>query len=171
MYAPFKYQVSDVGAIKSFPLHNERLAPNHFLRRADLYRAIKHLARRSVFKPQRIDLTEPIAQAKNDIDELVCAMNFAEPVGKIELRAEAVSIEEGKNSFPIPAVDKQIQVFEMPARVSIEFKGVPPAQKDWNGGLCETANDLAVECRHTVFRRRLWDETISVCRHHVSPKF
>ena len=92
--------VGDVRAIIAFALHNKSLAPDQFFRRTKIYFHAESLARHRMLEPAIIDSTDTITRAKNDIDELVCVIDFAEPVGEIEFRAEAPALTRVRVMYP-----------------------------------------------------------------------
>src|SRR5215470_15144834 len=116
--------MSDVGAVKSFSLHNKRLAPNYFLGRTKPYGQTEHCTGRRMSKPHGIDLTETVAGAKNNIDEFVSVIDFAEPVRKTELRRKASLVQKRKTPFQVLTVNKQVHIFEVPVHMGVELERI-----------------------------------------------
>lgn len=121
--------VGNVCAVIMLPLFNQRLFPNHLFRRAKSHGHAHNCSLNCVRKPLLIDVAEAIPRAKDDIDKILAAEDFSQPVGKREIGVISGRGQDLENTATILLEHENVEIFRRAHDTGVAFAGIGPANE------------------------------------------
>jgi len=152
--------VRDVGAVEALALHDERLGPDGFFRRAELHRNAKDFLLDGVLEPAVVDFGDAVAGVENDVNEVLAVMRFGEPMVEGDLGLEAAA-REGVKHAPYIAQHSG-EIWEI---AHFHERGFSPAQIRRLYGNCTRMiqEELASNGRSAEIKKTLFQDLTTFC--------
>jgi hypothetical protein len=147
--------VGDVGAIEALALLDERLRPDHFFDRTQMYRQIEDELARGVLEPTVVDVCHAVTRAIDDVDEVVVAVGFAEPVRERHVGVVASPLQSVQRGLEVSGFDEYVEVLGVALDAGITREGVGPADEHVDAGLFQDAQRVAIELACLGIEHRL----------------
>src|SRR5262245_15840 len=137
--------VRHVGAVEALALHDERLRPDHLLDRNEPDGAAEDLLRYAVLEPLVVDDGDAVARAEDDVDEVVAAARFAQPVREGQLGLAASGAERLEHAFHVARVDADVEIPRVARDSGIALEGVRSADEKLDASVVEQAHRAEIE--------------------------
>jgi hypothetical protein len=112
-----------VGAVIALALHNESLRPDHFFHGTDPSGGAEGTSGFGVSKPIVIDHGDAISGAENDIDKIIPAINFCQPMGESQLCPESRSLQMLESGLNMSRAHENIQILGIAPNPGVIFQG------------------------------------------------
>src|SRR5678816_868325 len=100
----------DVRTIITLPFHDEPLGPDQLFGRTQLHRYAENFSWHRIRKPIVVDFADPISRAEDDIDDVMVAENFSEPMRETQFGAISMSAAELQHRHRMSRLQHQIQI-------------------------------------------------------------
>src|SRR5262245_24839595 len=96
----------NIGPIIAFALHNKGFGPDHFFWRTKFHWEAENFTGRCVFEPEVVNFTETVSRVEDNINKIILAINFPQPVRKGKFRFESRFTESLKGFVEIAPLDE-----------------------------------------------------------------
>ena len=147
--------MGDVCAIEALALLDERLGPDHFLDRTQTHRQIEDVLARGVLEPTVVDVCHAVTRAIDDIDEVIVAVGFAEPVRERHVGLVPSPLQSVQRGLEVSRFDEHVEVLGVALDAGIAREGVGPADEHVDAGLFQDAQRVAIELACLGIEHRL----------------
>ena len=138
-------QMSNIGAIISFSLHDIGLLPDHFFGRSDLYFAPENFDRSGSAKPIIIHGSEPISSAKDHVDHSRAINYFRQPMAEFDARFVSGFSADAKDSMNMRRPNHEIEVFRVSWDPGVMMKRVGATEQERNPVFLQQIDNSAIE--------------------------
>jgi hypothetical protein len=112
-WAGLAKQMNDIGAVEALTLLDECLRPDHLLDRRQSDDRAEHVGFRRVVEPQIVDAGDAVARAEDHVDEVIAAVDLAEPVRKRQRGLVAERLECGQHTRAVVRPHEDVDVLRI----------------------------------------------------------
>ena len=123
-------QMSDIGAVISFPLHDIGLLPDYFFRRSDQHFTPEDFDLSGSVKPIVIYRSKPIPGAEDHVDDSRAMNYLCQPMAEFDSGLIPASSADAKDLMNMLRSNHEIEVLSVPRDPSVMVKCISAAEQD-----------------------------------------